>query len=69
MILVGSAIEAASQEMEKVGTEDKPEFKPKYTMQQLLDDNFRLPLNGKGAETNEDEFFGDLMGFDLDEVS
>lgn len=41
--LVGETIEGAAQEMEKRGSDDKPRWEPKYTMQQLLDNNFRLP--------------------------
>lgn len=45
--LVGNVIEGASQEMEKFGPKDSPEWKPKYTMAQLLDDDFRLPTPKK----------------------
>lgn len=45
--LVGTVLENAANEMEKVGSDDKPEWKPKYTMSQLLSDDFRLPLNGQ----------------------
>jgi len=60
VIFTGSVIESAAQEMEKVGTEEKPEWRPKYTMQQLLDPEFRLP-SGKGD--NEESGFDDFMAF------
>lgn len=41
--LVGTVIENASQEMKKTGPDKKPEWKAKYTMNQLLDPDFRLP--------------------------
>lgn len=41
--LVGVTIEGALQETMNVGTKDKPEWKPKYTLGQLLSDDFRLP--------------------------
>jgi len=36
-------LENAAQEMIKVGSSDKAEYKPKYKLMDLLDDNFRLP--------------------------
>lgn len=41
--LVGYAIENASQEMEKYGDDKSAKWRPKYTMSQLLDPDFRLP--------------------------
>lgn len=41
--LVGIVIENASQEQQNTGTEKAPKWQPKYTMHQLLDDDFRLP--------------------------
>lgn len=41
--LVGLAIENAAQEMERIGPKDKPEWRPKYTLAQLLDPAFKLP--------------------------
>ena len=68
MILVGSAIEAASKEMEKIGSEEKPEFRQKYTMQQLLDDDFRLPLRTAVERPIEADIKG-VQGVMFDEVS
>lgn len=45
--LVGITLENASQELTNVGTKDKPEWQPKYSMTQLLDDAFRLPAPPK----------------------
>ena len=43
MVLVGTVLENASQEMVKVGKDDKAEYKPKYRLSDLLDKDFRLP--------------------------
>lgn len=56
VVLVGTAIEGAAQEMEKRGSDDNPRWEPKYTMKQLLDEDFRLPL----AEDEGD--FDELVG-------
>ena len=48
--LVGITIENASQELTNVGTKDKPDWKPKYSMAQLLDDDFRLPAPPKAEK-------------------
>lgn len=45
IVLIGSAIENASQEMEKYGSEKDTKWRQKYTMKQLLDPDFRLPTN------------------------
>ena len=68
VVAVGSSLEAASQEMEKVGSEDKPEFRQKYTMQQLLDDDFRLPLRTAVERPIEADIKG-VQGVVFDEVS
>jgi hypothetical protein len=59
--LVGTVIEGAAQEMEKVGSDDKPEWKPRYTMKQLLDPDFRLPVNG--TADNQESDFDDFVDF------
>jgi len=41
--MIGIAIEGAAQEQENTGSDDKPVWKLKYTMQQLLDPEFKLP--------------------------
>lgn len=41
--LVGITIENASQELTNTGSEKQPKWEPKYSMAQLLDDDFRLP--------------------------
>jgi len=40
---VGNAIEAAANELREVGMGTDKHLVPKYTMQQLLDPEFRLP--------------------------
>ena len=41
--LVGGAIEDAAQEQQQVGTKKEPKWQAKYHMEQLLDEDFRLP--------------------------
>ena len=43
IVFVGTIIENAAQEMEKVGSGDSVKWKRTYEMEQLLDDDFRLP--------------------------
>lgn len=40
--MVGVTFENALGEMENVGTKKEPKMKPKYTLAQLLDEDFRL---------------------------
>lgn len=61
VVMVGSTIEGAAQEMQKVGPEDAPEWKPKYTMKQLLDPNFRLPVEQVETESSMEDFL-DFLG-------
>ena len=68
VILVGTAIENAAQELEKVGSDEKSELQPKYTMQQLLDDDFRLPLKTAVSRPIEADIKG-VQGIMFDEVS
>lgn len=64
--LVGTAIENAAQEMEKVGPEDKPRWERKYRMAQLLDPGFKLPL-GVDDEASDGDLIG-MAGEYFDEV-
>ena len=41
--LVGAVIEDAAQEQQEVGTQKEARWQAKYHMEQLLDDDFRLP--------------------------
>lgn len=70
--LIGTVIENAAQEMVKVGPDDKPEWKPRYTMKQLLDPDFRLPAGGVEESDADDfiEFFesGNIQGVKYDTV-
>ena len=43
VIFFGDVVDAASQEQEQVGPENKPQWRAKYHLQQLLDPEFRLP--------------------------
>ena len=67
VVMVGTAIENASQEQEKVGPEDKPRWETRYTMQQLLDPEFRLPLSNEDDEASLGELMG-MAGAYFDEV-
>lgn len=48
----GTIIENAAQETEKRGPEDKPRYEAKYTMKQLLDQSFRLPVDSDGSTSS-----------------
>lgn len=65
--LVGTVIENAAQEMEQRGSDDKPRWEPKYTMEQLLDPAFRLPRDGAPAGGGIDELRG-IEGLNFDVV-
>ena len=65
VVLFGTIIENAAQELEKRGPEDKPRWENKYTMKQLLDQNFRLPVGD--VEQGFDP--ADIDGMNYDEVS
>lgn len=43
VVYVGRTLESAAQEQERVGTGSTAQWRFKYTMDQLLDPNFRLP--------------------------
>lgn len=43
VVFVGNALEAASQEMQKMGSGKNTQFVPKYHMDELLDPAFKLP--------------------------
>lgn len=45
VIMVGGAIEGALMESIKVGSDDAPRYESKYTLTQLLDPAFRLPVD------------------------
>lgn len=67
--LIGTVIENAAQEQIKTGSDDSPKWENRYTMKQLLDDDFKLPRpDGDKPQDNEDEFFAGISGFDFDEV-
>jgi hypothetical protein len=67
VVTFGTIVENASQELEKRGPEDKPRWENKYTMKQLLDPAFRLPL----GDDDEQGFDGgeSVEGMIFDEVS
>lgn len=45
--LFGQIVEGALNEMENVGDEKEPHYEQKYTLTQLLDPDFRLPVGEK----------------------
>lgn len=60
--LVGLAIENALSEQERIGPKDKPEWRPKYTLGQLLAESFRLPaeIESRAAEGSREAPKGGL---------
>lgn len=48
--LFGVTVENALQERQNVGTKKEPQWEPKYTLAQLLDDGFRLPAPERPAK-------------------
>lgn len=48
--MLGVAIENAAQEQQNVGSDKVPKYEPKYTMAQLLADDFRLPAPVKATK-------------------
>lgn len=43
IVTLGQIIEGALNEMENVGTEKEPDWQPKYDINELLNEDFRLP--------------------------
>lgn len=56
--LLGITIENALQERRNAGTAKQPDWQPKYTLRQLLDDDHRLPA----PVNNEGNGLAGLMG-------
>lgn len=50
---IGLALEAYSQERVNYGSEEDPDWQNKYTMEELLDEEFRV-------QVDDQEFFRDL---------
>jgi hypothetical protein len=50
VVTVGIALDNASQELHNVGDEKKPKWAPRYRMEQLLDEQFRLPAPERPPE-------------------
>lgn len=57
--LVGVVIENAGQEQENYGSEKKPKYGPKYSMETLLDPEFRLP-RPRGDRDRQRDFINRL---------
>lgn len=53
VMTVGRVIENALAERENVGTEEKPDWQPKYTLGQILDDGFRLEVEVEPTERDK----------------
>lgn len=49
-MMVGMALESGLQELQNVGDEKHVKLRPKYSLDQLLDDEFRLPRPPTAAE-------------------
>lgn len=65
---VGVTLENASQETVKVGNDESSELRPKYTMKQLLDPEFRLSRTNDDDRPIEADIRG-VHGVKFDEVS
>jgi hypothetical protein len=50
----GTVIENAANERENIGSKTKPEWQQRYTMNQLLDPDFRLPAPKKRRDKELD---------------
>lgn len=61
--LVGNVIENAAQEQIKTGSDDKPKWKNKYEMADLLREDFRLP--NPNAEEPLAEYEAKLKGLGI----
>jgi hypothetical protein len=66
--LVGTVLENASQERVQVGDDTHSQWLPKYTMRQLLDPDFRLPID-KEEEPLPIETLQVVHGIVYDEVA
>lgn len=59
---LGITVENALLERQNVGTEKEPKYEPKYTLEQLLDDKFRLPRPVKEKPTSGIDQLKALVG-------
>lgn len=50
---VGRVIENALAEREDVGSKEKPDWQPKYTLPQILEDDFRLEVEKEPTERDK----------------
>lgn len=64
VVWLGIAIENALQERDNIGTDDKPEWRERYTLEQILEPGFRLPLDA----AEELELPPAVLGIVTDEV-
>lgn len=58
MTFVGVIVENASQETVQVGTKKEPRMASKYSMEQLLDPEFRLPAPKTQKEKEREAVVG-----------
>lgn len=63
----GRIVENALQERENVGSQEKPQYMQKYTLQQLLSDGFALEDRAAAPSRDLTEF-GHIDGFNVSEV-
>jgi hypothetical protein len=49
----GLGIESALSKMENIGDDTKPKWVARYTLGQLLEPDFRLPLDDDGADIDD----------------
>lgn len=67
VVLFGTWVENAAQEMEKRGPESAPRWEPKYSMAQLLTPGFTLPT-GQEQGVEDLAMFRATDGMKYDEV-
>ena len=65
--MIGLAIENACLERENVGSEEKPDWKNKYTLSMILEEDFKLPNESSWGDGFEDVIAG-LEGIKYDEI-
>lgn len=66
--MVGAALENAAQETVNIGSDKDPKWRPKYTMKQLLDPDFRLPTKASESARPIEQDVKGVHGIMFDEV-
>lgn len=64
VVYLGGAIDGAAQEMANRGDDEHPRWEPKYSMAQLLDPTFRIPLEDEAEPLRAADLQHDGMLYD-----